>query len=41
MAGLSFGVATIGNKTEFGHLLRNYFTYRKEFKMIRDELYYS
>ena len=34
-----FGVAACGNKNEFWHLLRNYRTYKKEFKMIKEELY--
>ena len=41
LAGLSAGVLIIGNKNEFAHLISNYFTYRKEFKTIRNELYYS
>ena len=32
---------TIGDSREFWHLSRNYLTYRREFKMIKDELYYS
>ena len=35
------GVGVVGNKNEFWHLLRNYGTYRKEFKMIKEELYNS
>ena len=31
----------IGSPKETGHLLRNYVTYRKEFAMIKDELYYQ
>ena len=31
----------VGDVREFRHLLRNYMTYRKEFKTIRDELYYT
>ena len=33
------GVGCVGDKNEFWHLLRNYGTYRKEFKMIKEELY--
>ena len=39
--GFMFGVSTLGDKKEFYHLLRNYPTYRAEFKMIHNELYYS
>ena len=35
------GVVTFGDSREFKHLLRNYVTYRSEFKMIKDELYYN
>ena len=35
------GVGTFGDMKEFKHLLRNYFTYRSEFKMIKNELYYN
>ena len=35
------GVNCVGNKSEFWHLLRNFGTYRKEFKMIKEELYNS
>ena len=41
LAGFSFGTLMIGNRKEFSHLLFNFFTYKKELKMIRDELYYS
>ncbi len=37
---LVLSTATVGNSKETLHLMRNYLTYRKEFKMIRDELYY-
>ena len=43
----AFGVAflisvnSFGDYKEFKHLLRNYMTYRREFKMIKDELYYN
>ena len=40
-AGFMGGVFTIGDKSEFFHLLKKYPTYRKEFKMIRSELYYN
>ena len=42
--GLSAFVASMsvmGNGREFAHLARNYVTYRKEFKMIKNELYYQ
>ena len=41
--GLTFlvGIGTMGDAKEFKHLLRNYMTYRSEFKMIKDELYYN
>ena len=35
------GVYLFGEPREFRHLLRNYATYRQEFKMIKNELYYS
>ena len=34
-------VHIVGDPKEFKHLLRNYMTYRKEFKMYREELFYS
>ena len=34
-----FSVSLFGDMKEFKHLLRNYLTYRREFKMIKDELY--
>ena len=34
-------MAVIGNSREFFHLCRNYVTYRREFAMIKDELYYQ
>ena len=40
-AGFVGGVYLFGDSTEFFHLLRNYGTYRKEFKMIKSELYYN
>ena len=43
-AGLSaflVSVNVLGNGREFLHLARNYVTYRKEFKMIKNELYYN
>ena len=43
-AGLSaffVSVNVMGNGREFLHLLRNYATYRQEFNMIKNELYYS
>tara|TARA_B110000503_G_C6768773_1_gene258501 strand:+ start:308 stop:484 length:177 start_codon:yes stop_codon:yes gene_type:complete len=33
------GVCLFGDMREFRHLLRNYATYRQEFKMIKNELY--
>jgi hypothetical protein len=41
VAGYILGVSALGDSKEFWHLVRNYGTYRSEFKMIRDELYYS
>ena len=34
-------IGLFGDAQEFRHLLRNYGTYRKEFKMIKEELYYA
>ena len=41
--GLGFigGMYLFGESREFFHLLRNYGTYRKEFKIIKSELYYN
>ena len=39
--GLLLGVNTFGDAKECKHLLRNYGTYRREFKMIKDELFYN
>ena len=39
--GLIGGIFLFGETREFFHLLRNYRTYRKEFKMIKSELYYN
>ena len=36
-----FGVMIMGDSKECKHLLRNFGTYRKEYKMIREELYYN
>ena len=41
LAGFMGGVFLIGDKKEFFHLIKKYPTYRKEFKMIREELYYN
>ena len=39
--GFAGGMYMFGDSTEFFHLLRNYSTYRREFKMIKSELYYN
>ena len=41
LGALLFSVNAMGNGRECLHLLRNYPTYRSEFKMIKNELYYS
>ena len=41
LVGLLMGVNAFGDMRECKHLLRNYFTYRREFKMIKDELFYN
>jgi hypothetical protein len=39
--GFVAGTFLFGDSKEFFHLLRQYPTYRREFKMIKNELYYS
>jgi len=41
LTGFVTGTFLFGESKEFFHLLRQYPTYRKEFKMIKNELYYS
>ena len=41
VVGFAAGIHLYGNQNEFFHLLRNSSMYRKEFKMIREELYYK
>ena len=41
VAGFFAGVYAFGDSHEFKHLLRHYPTYRKEFKTIRNDLYYN
>lgn len=41
LGGFVAGTFLFGESKEFFHLLRQYPTYRKEFKMIKNELYYS
>lgn len=41
LLGFAGGIYAFGDSKEYFHLLRNYGTYRKEFKMIKDELYYN
>ena len=41
LGGFVAGIYLFGNSQEFFHLMRNYGTYRKEFKEIKNELYYS
>ena len=41
LGGFVAGTFLFGESKEFFHVLRQYPTYRKEFKMIKNELYYS
>ena len=41
LGGFTVGAMILGEPREFFHLLRNYGTYRKEFKAYKNELYYS
>ena len=41
LVGFCAGTFLVGDSKEFFHLLRQYPTYRKEFKMIKNELYYQ
>ena len=40
-AGFLAGAFLVGESNEFFHLIKKYPTYRKEFKMIKNELYFS
>ena len=39
--GLVLGMFLVGQPREFSHICRNFFTYRKEFKNHRNELYFT
>lgn len=39
--GVFIGIMAFGDVRQFVHLLRNNFTYRREFKQIHSELYYN
>ena len=41
LGGFTAGAMVLGEPREFFHLLRNFSTYRKEFKAYKAELYYS
>ena len=40
LLGLTIGITSFGNPTEFKNLLRNGLTYRREFKAVQKEHYY-